>query len=173
MNETISTMNIFMQYIYKKINMNFFNIIHYMIHIYKINKFKKEIHNGSPGFDVLWQMADFVKLSEMVFCYDNSIDNKDIGLYSSRNYQNGTNGFRIIEENYDITIKLFSKSKEVALEINRSRGEKLKTAISFKDNKWKDNHDKYDEMLLEQVIELINTKILLLFDYCYNARCCN
>ncbi len=170
MNKTDSNTNIFIQYIYKKIKLNKFNFIKYLIHRYRINKFKKEIYNSSPGFDILWQMADFIKLSEMIFCYDNNTKNKDIGLYSSKNYENGTNGFRILDSNCDITIKLFSKSNEVALEINRSIGEKSRTSISFKNNEWEKNPSIYEEMLLEQIIKSINSKILLLFDYCYNLR---
>ena len=141
-------------------------------HKSSVKSFIKKIHKGSPGFDMLWQMADFIRISELVFCYDNSLSNTNIGLYSSKNYNQGTNGFKIIDVGFNciITIKLFAKSRQVALEIERTNGENMRTSINFIDEKWEHNPSIYDEMLLEQVIKSINKRIIMLFDYCYELR---
>lgn len=170
----VNTNNIFMEYIYKKMKLTPFNFITYFFNIIKLNKFKKEIYKSSPSFDILWQMADFIKLSELVFFYNNTPNIKNIdmkiGLYSSSKYECGTNGFKIFTPECDITIKLFSSSNKVSLDISRDIGEKRTTSMTFVNGQWKNDPDLNEEMLIEQVIKCINNRILRLFDYCYKLR---
>jgi len=161
-------MNIFTELIYEKHHkMNFIKRFFYRR---RVNKFIKNIENGSPSFDLLWALSDFIKIAEMVFFYDNSLKNESIGLYSSKNYQDYNNGFKITCKDCSIVIKLYAKSKEVALSIERHNGEKTATSISFMDNQWVGEPTMYDEMLLEQVIKRINEKAIALFWFCYNQR---
>lgn len=160
--------NVFIDKIYSKVTKG--GLFKRLLHKADIKRFIKQIDKGSPGFGMLWQMADFIRIAELVFCYDNSTSNTEIGLYSSKNYNDGTNGFKIRDINCSITIKLFAKSKQVALELERTNGENMRTSINFIDEQWEHNPSIYDEMLLEQIIKVINKRIIMLFDYCYELR---
>ena len=164
--------NMFMKHIYDKKQLKLFNLFQYLKHKYTVRKFKKNISEGSPSFNVLWQMADFIKLAEMVFFYKNSQKDSEFGLYSSRNYASGSNGFRVTdtENGLRVTIKLVRDTKQLLLEIEYLYSDNPKNYLSFKDNSWDCNPTVYDEMLLEQVIKSINRNILRLFDNCYNKR---
>lgn len=164
--------NMFMEHIYGKQQFKLSNLFQYLKHRKAIKKFKKDIGEGSPSFNVLWQMADFIKLAESVFFYKNTQKDSEFGLYSSRNYTAGSNGFRVTdaENNLRVTIKLFSETKQLLLEVEYIGGDHPKEYLSFKDNDWDCPPSIYDEMLLEQVIKSINHNILRLFDSCYNKR---
>ena len=115
--ETKTALNLFANKIYNKKKYTFWNGISYLIHRNSIKRFRNKILKGSPSFDVLWNMSNFIKIAEFSFFYDNSIKNTDFGLYSSKNYQDGTNGFKIITPECIITIKLFNESKSVCITI--------------------------------------------------------
>lgn len=169
--KSINSLNIFMKYIYEKEPFKLSNIFRYLSHKRSVNKFVKDIENGSPSFNILWQMADFIKLAETVFFYKNTQKDSEWGLYSSRNYANGTNGFRVsCEGGLRITIKLFNESKQVMLEIEYLTSDSPKQIMTFTDNDWDIAPTAYDEMLLDQVIKVINRKIINLFYSCYNKR---
>lgn len=143
-------------------------------HNIKLHKFRKTILEGSPSFGLLWKMADFIKISEMVFFYNNthSLDS-EFAIYSSKEYMAGTNGFKLRDDRTGVIIivKLIADSQKVIVDIERQRGNKLKNTLTFIDNSWQDsNYTAYDEMLLEQVIKIINSKIIALFDHCYSLR---
>lgn len=156
--------------IYDKVELKFCNLFKYFSYKRKVNKFRSNILNGSPSFDLLWNMADFIKFAEGIFFYDNSLKNTEFGLYSSRNYTNGQNGFRVSTPECRLVIKLFSDHQRVCVEIERIKGEGRKSTLSFTDGDWDDSHNQYDEMLLEQIIKVINSSIIALFDHCYNLR---
>lgn len=167
----MKTPNIFMNIISEK---NPKNILAKLLHKRKVHKFRKTILEGSPSFGLLWKMADFIKISEVVFFYNNthSLDS-EFSIYSSREYMAGTNGFKLRDDNTGCTIiiKLISDTQKVIVDIERQRGNKLKSSLVFVDNKWQDSdYTSYDEMMLEQVIKIINSKIIDLFDYCYSLR---
>lgn len=161
--------NTFIDLIYKKKKLSFFGLIPYLVHRKSVKAFKNKINKCSPGFEMLWDISDFIKIAEYVFFYDNSMKT-EIGLFSSDNYQKGTNGFRIYDDNCNITLKLFRGSKTAALEVERTSGNKKKSMLSFKNESWEKDPTIYDEMMIEQVIKAINKKTLLLFDYCYELR---
>ena len=160
--------NIFMELIYEKINIKGKNIFKRLFHKKKVKKFINDIKNSSPGFNMLWNIADFIKIAEFVYFYDNSLKNNTIALFSSKNYQNNTNGFKVNSEDCNITIKLFSELNTVILEIDRLKGDKQRTIMEFKDEQWTTVHTLFDEMLLNHSIEIINNKVIELFNYCYN-----
>lgn len=162
--------NLFMKMIYEKPKLSLKNIFKYWKHKREVKKFRNDILKGSPSFGLLWKTATFIKLAEIVFFYDNSTTNTEIGLFSSNNYSIGENGFKIIDEKCTITIKLISESQRVLLEVNRNFGGKFRSSMSFMDNKWEGDPEAYDEMLLEELIKIINKKIVMLFDWCYNKR---
>ena len=162
-----SSGNMFIDKIYGKKKKSFFGFITYIIYERKIKRFKKKILEMSPSFDVLWQMANFIKLSEEIFFYDNNIENK---LYSSRMYTYRENGFKINDGSSVIVIKLYDERKKVSLEVKRNNGAELVSKYTFKNSNWDTDPTVYDEMVLEQVIKSINKHIIELFDICYKSR---
>lgn len=162
--------NNFIDMIYNKVTPKFYNIFTYIIHKVKVKKFKNHVLRGSPSFGLLWKMSDFIKSAEEIFFYNNSIEGSDIGLYSSREYSSGQNGFKIMTHECTIVLKLYSNTKKVVLEVDRHIGTRIKNTLSFTEDRWIENPSIMDEMLLEQVIKLINGKIIDLFDYCYKLR---
>lgn len=164
--------NMFTMKIYCKVPLTFFNIFKRWKHNRDIKRFRKNILNSSPSFHVLWQMADFIKIAEFAFFYDNSMNNSSSGLYSSKSFPEGQNGFRVFNHEFRATIKLIMDTKQVALEIERLKGDKSKVLFIFQNDNWTDYHTDYDELLLDQVIRTINCKIITLFDECYNKYMC-
>ena len=145
-----------------------------LAHRIKLHKFRKTILEGSPSFGLLWKMADFIKIAEIVFFYNNTHTlDSEFTIYSSKEYMAGTNGFKLRDDNAGVIllVKLISDTQKVIVDIERQRGNKFKNTMTFVENKWQDNnYTAYDEMLLEQVIKIINTKIIALFDHCYELR---
>lgn len=168
----MNSLNIFMRYIYDKEPLKVCNIFKYWAHKRSLKKFKKNIYESSPSFNILWQMADFIKLAESVFFYKNTQKESSFGLYSSRNYAVGTNGFRVSDFNKGlrVTIKLYNESRKVLLEIEYLNSDNAKQIMSFTNNEWDTMPTAYDEMLLDQIIRSINFSIMNLFDHCYDQR---
>ena len=163
--------NTFMNVISEK---NSKGIFKRLAHKIKLSRFRKTILEGSPSFGLLWKMADFIKIAEVVFFYNNthSLDS-EFTIYSSKEYMAGTNGFKLKDDKTGVVlvVKLISDTQKVIVDIERQRGNKLKNTMTFVDNNWQDtNYTAYDEMMLEQVIKIINGKIIALFDYCYDLR---
>lgn len=149
-----------------------------MIHIYnkkrfnfklwwKYRKFLKKLKRVSPSFGMLWQMADFIKLLEKVYMYDNSPENE---LYSSRKYDFGYNGFIISEKAYKVVVKLESDKQKISIEITRNNGTKMINSYICIDEKWKNEINTDDELLIENVINIITSKFSDLLQKYYNAR---
>lgn len=163
--------NTFMNIISEK---NSKGIFKRLAHKIKLYKFRKSILEGSPSFGLLWKMADFIKISEMVFFYNNThaLDS-EFAIYSSKEYMAGTNGFKLKDDKNGVIliVKLISDSQKVIVDIERQRGNKLKNTMTFVNSNWQDaNYTAYDEMMLEQVIKIINNKVIALFDHCYDLR---
>lgn len=163
-------MNMFTAMIYDGLHFSWKHCFKYWKHCREIKKFTKDIMNGSPTFDMLWQMAEFIKIAETVFFYKN--DQKSSALYSARSYTSGQNGFRVTDESMRIraTVKLISEYQKVMLEIENMDSNAGKTTISFTNNDWETTPSYYDEMLIEQVIHCINKNIMKLFIDCYEKR---
>jgi len=164
--------NVFMSMIHDKPRSGFFKKLKYKK---QIKKFRNDIKEGSPGFGLLWRMADFIKLAEDCFFYPNVLDNHEFGLYSSRAFSKGQNGFKMYDTEVVITIKLISDSERVIMEIDRIKCTSTpgvcnitKTTLSFTKEQWDEDPTIYDEMLLESAIRKINNRILYLFDYYYD-----
>lgn len=162
--------NVFINTIYDKVKPSFRTLFKYLKHKKAKEKLIKTINNGSPSFGLLWKMADFIKYSEELFFYDNSTKNEDIGLYSSRGYSPGCNGFKINDNDCWITIKLFSESQKTVVELERKFGEHYKTNMTFVNDMWDSENTIYNEMILEQIIKIINKRVIMLFEWCYNRR---
>lgn len=155
--------NLFIKYIYGKVPYKyFFKRIKHNIIVYN---FRQNILNGSPSFNVLWQMADFIKIADTIFFYNNKPDND---LFSSSNFVAGQNGFIAKDYGVKIVIKLYRDTKKVTLDIFRLLGSTTKTTMTFTKDEWDNKPTIYDEMLLEQSIKIINKKIINLFDDCYD-----
>ena len=97
--------NLFINTIYDKTKLSLKTLFKYLKHNKQKKKLIKTIREGSPSFGLLWKMADFIKYAEELFFYDNSTKNTEIGLYSSRGYTYGCNGFKINATDCFITIK--------------------------------------------------------------------
>lgn len=166
---TTNTSNIFMNVIYEKVNFSLKNFFKYFKQKRKYKKIIRDIRNGSPCFGVLWKMCDFIKLAEIIFFYDNSVENS-YGLYSSNNYIPGENGMKIHDTEVDMTIKLKSDNSTVIIELDRNLGNHHRTKMEFENDNWKGIPDIYDEMILENIIRIINRKFLTLFIDLYEQR---
>ena len=170
--------NRFIAMIYEKQEFSWKNFFKYHKHIRQLRKFKNMIYKGSPDFWTLWEMSDFIKFAEDAFFYDNSLSNSHIGLYSSRNYKPNENGFKITNSPYsdkcNIIVKLsnINDSQKVTVEVDRLVGSNTKSILQFKNNQWIKESDNTDvnEIILDNVIDIINTCILQLFNFCYNNR---
>lgn len=162
--------NTFISIIYNKVNFSLKTFFKYFKHKKEYKKFIKQIKNGSPSFGVLWKMADFIKLAELIFCYDNSLKNTEFGLYSSKGYAPEENGFKIRTSECCIIIKLYSSLNKVVVSYERLIGDNLKSSFTFINDEWVEDPTVYDEMMLEQIIKIINKKILMLFIHCYELR---
>ena len=174
----VEEFNPFIRLIYEKEEKKITNLFKYLSHKRKLNKFKKTIYNGSPSFETLWQMSEFIKFAETAFLYDNSLESDNyIGLYSSRNYKHDENGFKIINSEFsrdcDITVKLDNKKSTVALAIEPHKNREGNTKVLwFKNNSWMYESDETvkNEILLDMSIDIINSCILELFGFCYYMR---
>lgn len=166
---SVNKSNVFMTLIYEKVDFSFKHLFKYISHRIKYRKFIKDIKRGSPCFGVLWKMCDFIKLSEIAFFYNNSPDNP-FGLYSSHNYEPGYNGMKIKTTELAMTIKLESSTQKVTIEINRLNGNHVSTTMTFINDNWTGSPDIYDEIILENIIRIINSKIIQLFEEMYEKR---
>lgn len=153
--------NIFMEPIYRKSN-RFFGIPSKIF----LNKTIKFLRKTMPNFALFWQISDFIKILEKVFFYNNSQGNS---MYSSLNYNDGENGFRFRNEDVSITIKLYERSENIAIDIHRLRGNELKSSMEFNSN---DNTvlNKIDSSLLESIINTVIEECIHLMKTYYNMK---
>lgn len=167
MKNKMKTDNIFINFIYNKIPFKIINIVPYYINKRKVKRFRKKILTGSPSFSMLWDMANFIKLSEYLYFYRNTTTNY---IFSSRKYSNGENGFviNIEDDNTVIVVKLYKNSDKVIIEIKRCTN--YITSFEFLSNQWTINPTGMDEILLDNVTQTINNNIIKLFDWCYNKN---
>lgn len=133
----------------------------------KFNKFCRDIMKSSPSLGVLWYFADFIKLAERVYFFNNVKDGK---LFSSRSYVAGENGFIVnaIEEGVRILVKLDSDTQSVLLEIKRPNN--LTTEHRFINNQWGDDRQDYDEVLIDNIIAIMNSYMVGLLKWCWDRK---
>lgn len=131
----------------------------------------KKIFKTSPSFGQLWSFADFIKLAETAFMFNNQNKGR---LYSSRSYKVGENGFVINSEadHLNIVVKLYSDTQGIALDIKRTNGSNMTTTMKFEQNDWASSYEQSDTdiILLDIVIGIINRHIIMLLEYCYARR---
>lgn len=170
--ERLLSSNPFIRLLYQKENIKSKNLFKRLSYIKKLNKFKKSTYYSSPSLDMLWHMADFIKFAEDAFLYNNSIDNKEIGLYSSRKYKSWENGFKLQNDDFNIILKINKKDSTIGIVITDNTQDPKEKVLWFKDNDWMYGSDITieNEILLDMVIDKINYCIFLLFDDCYYKR---
>lgn len=130
----------------------------------------KKIQKESPSIGCLWYMADFIKLAERVYFYNN---NRKTGfLFSSSSYSAGENGFVINDpDNFlEIVVKLFSDDQMVIVSVKRTNGTNMITEHTFINNQWTGDRQNYDEVLIDNIIGLMNSATISLMQYCYNKK---
>ena len=172
--------NPFIKLLYDKEEYRFSNFFRYHMHKRKVKKFKKNIYNSKFDFSMLNNISEFIKYAEDIFFFDNSFNN-EIGLYSSRYYKPDENGFKIsnspYSKNCDITVKLIFGNGMIYhayIEIKRKGGSQRTTTFEFEGiNELRllpiDNIvDNY--IVLDQVIDIVYTCVLQLFDFCYENK---
>lgn len=161
-------LNMFIDIIYDKMESR--SIFSKWFNYFKMKRFKKTLSTCSPSFHIIWQIADFIKYAEHLFFYENNIKNS---LYSSNSYSDGENGFKIKDKNVIITVKVNKVSGKVTLQIEylnaSSSSKKVSTTMEFVNNVWVEDHSKYDEILLENVIRIIYKHVFELFDELYSS----
>lgn len=154
-------MNIFIEHIYNKKRFG-------LIRKYKYHKFLRQLDKIIPNFGILWQIAYFIQILEVVYMYDNS---KDSRLYSSLQYPEGENGFVVHTEECEISVKLYEKTKDIKIETLRTHGNKLTTCINFKE--WEDintENNEHQEQLMIHIMDIIMREVKLLLIEYYNKR---
>ena len=129
----------------------------------------RKVFNTSPSFGQLWNFANFVRLAEEIFFYNNK---RDSLLYSSASYKAGENGFVITSEidHVIITVKMYSDSQEIVMDIKRTNGTNMMTTLNFKENAWASPPEEGSIVLLDNVIGIINRHIVMLLRFCYDRR---
>lgn len=162
--------NTFMGYIAKAVKPGFSlkRLIQYWSWKRSYNKFKKMILQSAPSFGFLLQFAEFIKLAEFIFYFDN---NKNGKIYSSTGYQPGENGFKItIENKAEIVVKLFIDDETIMIDIRRLKGTNLKNSYTFQAGQWMYSPDSYDIIHLDIIETIINQSIIELMDWCIEAK---
>lgn len=154
-------MNIFMQQIYAKKR---FGLIQY----FKYRKFVKSLRKVMPNFGMLWQIADFIKLLEQVYFYDNGITSTE-KLFSSLKYKDGENGFIVRSEGSNIIFKLFEEDQLIVVELERKFGNKLKSSMRFYEER-DSRLNKNDEMLLSNIIDTTMDAVISVLKEYYKIR---
>ena len=160
-------MDMFMKIVNKTVPLTLKTLFKYFKFKLEFRKFKKTINEGSPSFGVLWSFADFIKYSEIIFFFNNTKKNY---LYSSDGYEPGHNGFRISSEEYIITVKLYTESQTVAIEIEYPKTAHRAVSYKFKSGSWENEPDNYDILLIDRVINIINKTMINLVDFCVAKR---
>ena len=160
-------MDMFMKIVNKAVPMTLKTFFKHLKFRSELKKFKKTLNEGSPSFGVLWSFADFIKYAEVIFFFNNVKKNY---LYSSDGYEPGNNGFRISSEEYIITVKLYTESQVVAIEIEYPQTTRRPINYKFKNGDWVDEPDNYDILLIDRVINIINKTMIGLIDYCIERR---
>lgn len=150
-------MNIFIEYIYNKKRFGIIPWIKYKIFVYKLNKI-------NPNFGMMWQIADFIKLLEQVYMYDNSSAST---LYSS-SYKNGLNGFVLNKPEFVIKFTLDSSDESIAIDISRTKGTKLKSSNVLTENSV--INDINNEQLLINIIGWTMSSVKELLIIYYNLK---
>ena len=154
--------NIFMGLVNDSMEFSFTHFFKWVKYKKKYKKFCNSITNGSPSLGVLWYFAEFIKYSEIIFFYDNSKDN---WLYSSNSYDPGENGFRITTDEFIITVKLYSDSQTVGIDVENKKGGHVKTSYKFENGQWTSPPDEYDLLHVNTIIEIINRSMIRLLDF--------
>ena len=153
------TKNIFMRMIYDK------NKTFILFRWFKYRKFLRQLDKSAPSFDLLWQIADFIKLLETVYFYDNSSTNE---LYSSNNFDSSENGFVIRKEGRTIRVKLYEYTREIALEVSYST--KNTIAMKFRDGENIDFKNEEHMYLILNVENIIMDTVKELFIKYYKMK---
>ena len=127
--------------------------------------FLHDLKTTSPDFNMLWQFADFIKMLEIASWYDNAKHNV---AFSSKDYNNGENGFIINKENEKLKVifKLTEKNNNIALSIIRDYGHKRSNDLSFKNKEIEMEHG-VDELLMLHVIDITTEVMIILLEEYY------
>ena len=151
-------MNIFIEHIYNKTRFNVFNYIKY-------RRFLRKLDKVNPNFGMLWQIADFIKILEQVYMYDNSSTNT---LYSSLKFEEGENGFILNTNEASIRFKLYQENETIGMEIIRNKGNKLKSSMRFNENSLIDNI--HDAQLMINIIDWLMDAVKQLLIIYYKKK---
>ena len=69
-----------------------------------------------------------------------------------------------------ITLKLYSDTQGIIMDVKRTNGTNMVTSLKFKENDWEEPPKESDIILLDNVIGIINRHIVMLMQYCYDRR---
>ena len=69
-----------------------------------------------------------------------------------------------------ITVKMYSDTQQIIMDIKRTNGTNMMTTLSFKENNWEEPPEEASIILLDNVIGIINRHIVMLLQYCYDRR---
>lgn len=137
-------------------------------------KYKKEcnkIRRKSHTIGSLWFFAEFIRLAEVVYFFDNK---RDSYIFSSRSYEYGKNGFVITDKDIGVTLtcELDSDDQVISITIKRHNGSNMVTKLVYENNhnRWKYPEIQYGRVLIDNAIAIINKAIIYVIDFCWNAN---
>lgn len=161
-------MNSYMEAIEKKYVGH--NIFRRYISWLRFRKFQTKIIKQSHSIGSLWMFADFIKIAERVYFYENT---KSGDIYSSSSYTSGENGFHIKDplERVEIHCKLYSDDQAIVFEVKRINGGSIVNEVRFQGGEWTygKGHD-YNEVLVDNIIGIVNNAIITVLDFCWKYK---
>lgn len=158
----INSENMFFGFLYRKVvTKGFFKSL---IEKASYKVFLNSLKKTSPDFEMLWQFANFIRMLELCNWYDNCKTNT---IFSSKEYENGENGFIINKQNRQLIFKLYNYNETITIYIKRKYGNKKDSEITFK------NHGmvletQEDTVLMNNIIKDTMDSIIYLFSEYYN-----
>lgn len=159
--------NMFIEHVRDSKRFSLLNMGKYFTHKLKLRKFFKTLDEGSPSFGVLWSFSEFIQYAEVVYSFPND---RDGVLYSSRSYSPGESGFKISRDDMSITVKLWSDTNKVGIDIQNKEGSKFKSSYTFIRQSWTEDPDEYDILLIDRVIDVINKNMIQLTKWCIDKK---
>lgn len=130
---------------------------------FEVLEFIKYLNTISPGFKLLWCMADFVHMIEIVYMYQNT---EKSPIYSYINTKNSVRSFRINHKDFYVEYTLYEADHFISIKVHRDWNDKAKSEISFPEGQAV-METRADEILMFNIIEWTMIPIRALFENYY------
>lgn len=129
----------------------------------EVKNFKKYLNKISPNFRMLWYIADFIKILEMLYMYHN-VQKAPLYLMSTKS---NIRSFIVNFDDFYIEYTLYEDDKRINCKVIRSWNDDAKSEITFIDGEYVVK-TRADEVLMFTIIDLTMKKVYNIFDETYN-----